>query len=68
MTLQDNAGQMFSFAVWKTGLIVDDYRSGLSVLELEPRDRIDARVPVHHTPGLNDALVHDELHAYPRSA
>src|SRR4029077_20271371 len=49
--------EVFRVALGKAGMVKDDFGSSALLYELEFHYRIDTRIPVDHSPGLDDSRI-----------
>src|SRR5437016_12411633 len=52
---------MLAFALRKTSLVKDNFRTGALLGEIELHNRVDTWIPVDHTPGLDNSFVRHKL-------
>src|SRR5207253_9572548 len=61
VVLVPTTGEMLAQPFGKSGVIEENRRLRTLLLQPEPRDRIDTRLPIHHSPRLHDSLARHEL-------
>src|SRR5262249_6116366 len=59
------AFEVLALTLREARVVEDEPRPGALRLELELRDRVDARLPVADAPGLDDPLIGDQLDVAP---
>jgi hypothetical protein len=52
---------MLPFSLQKASMVKDNFGAGALLGELEPHNRVDARIPVDDTPSLHNSLVRHKL-------